>query len=73
MSIDDNVNLNEQKLIKKGILKEPPGPYQAAVYNNYWCFTDRDEQYLYKSKHRRVNPLLNMTLGYLFQRKGIVQ
>lgn len=71
LSLDDN--LNERDLVKKGVVREPSGPYESGIYNNYWCFTDRDEQQLYKFKHKRINPPLNMAIGYLFQAKGIVR
>ena len=73
LSIDDFPNLTEEKLARKGLIKALPGPYQKGLYNNQTCNTDRDELHLYKFKHKRVNPLLSIILGYLFQRKGIAQ
>ena len=60
-------------MVKKGVVREPTGPYESSIYNNYWCFTDRDELHLYKFKHKRFNPPLNLTVGYLFQAKGIIR
>mmetsp|Transcript_13064 Transcript_13064/g.20288 ORF Transcript_13064/g.20288 Transcript_13064/m.20288 type:complete len:140 (+) Transcript_13064:4193-4612(+) len=46
--------------------------YYKGVYNNTLCQTDRDEDHLYKFKHKRFNPLMNLMAGFLLNRKGII-
>ena len=57
--------------MERGIVKEPTGHYSAGVYNSKDCQTTTEEVSLYKFKHKRYNPIMNMTLAYLFQKKNI--
>jgi hypothetical protein len=59
-------------LIEKGIIRLPEDIYSKAVYNNQTTYTERDEKHLYKFKHKRYNPLMNLVVGYIFNRKGLV-
>ena len=71
MSLEHNQKLAEHQLVERGILKEPTGHYSSGVYNNKPCLTTPEEVSLYKFKHKRYNPVMNMTLAYLFQKKNV--
>ena len=66
VSLEHNSKLAEHQLVERGILKEPTGHYSSGVYNSKDCLTTPEEVSLYKFKHKRYNPVMNMTLAYLF-------
>jgi hypothetical protein len=72
LSIEDHRHLSEEELQEKRIIRMPDDIYGKMVYNNVSSFTTREEMYLYKFKHKRYNPLMNLVIGYIFSRKGIV-
>lgn len=72
LSLEDTKELPEQQLIEKGIIRTPDDIYAKSVYNNSSTYTERDEIHLYKFKHKRYNPLMNLVVGYIFNRKGLM-
>jgi hypothetical protein len=72
LNLEDNKELTEEQLLEKRIIRAPDDIYAKSVYNNTSTRTERDEMHLYKFKHKRYNPLLNLVMGYLFNRKGLV-
>ena len=58
-------------MVERDIVREPPGEYSQAFYNAERTFTSIEEQSLYKFKHKRINPMMNAIIGYLFKKKGI--
>lgn len=72
LSLEATKDLPEAQLIEKGIIRLPDNIYGKSIYNNSLTFTERDEKHLYKFKHKRYNPLMNMVVGYIFNRKGLV-
>lgn len=72
LNLEDNSSLTVDQLQEKKIIRIPEDIYGKNVYNNASTFTERDEIHLYKFKHKRYNPLMNLVVGYIFNRKGIV-
>ena len=63
--------LKHEQLVQKNVIREAPGLYSKGLYDSKMCQTTQEEQLLYKFKHKRYNPIMNLTIGYLLSRKGI--
>jgi hypothetical protein len=71
LNLENFTNLTEEQLIAKKIIREAPSQYSQGKYNTEMCKTTEEVLTIYKFKHKRINPIMNQTLAYLFERKGL--